>query len=222
MAKRTRTVPAILTDDPATLEKLVRQTETFTDFAQFDVMDGKFVPSHSVTCDNIAALKTKLTWEVHLMVLHPEDCLEDFKKAGAKKIVFHYEAASSPQDVIRKIKKLGMRVGLAINPETPISAFAHLVKQLDSVLFLSVNPGFYGAKFIPEVLDKIIAFRQSYPKMEIGIDGGIKESNIVQIARTGVDVIYVGSAIFLQPDPAASYRRLKALAEAAFKEKNDV
>lgn len=148
------------------------------------------------------------------MVLHPEDCLEDFKQAGAKKIVFHYEASPSPQDVIRKIKKLGMRVGLAVNPETPVSAVVSLVKQLDSVLFLSVNPGFYGAKFIPGVLDKIIAFRQSYPKMEIGIDGGIKESNIAQIARTGVDVIYVGSAIFLQPDPAASYRRLKALAES--------
>jgi len=222
MAKSIRTVPAILTDDPAKLEQLVRQAETFTDFAQFDIMDGKFVPSHSVSCGDIAALKTKLTWEAHLMVLHPEDCLNDFKKAGAKKIVFHYEAVPSPKDVIRKIKKLGMKVGLAINPETPISAVAPLVKQLDSLLFLSVNPGFYGAKFIPEVLDKIVEFRKDYPRMEIGIDGGINENNIAQIARTGVDVIYVGSAIFLQPDPAASYRRLKALAESGFKEKNSV
>ena len=214
MGKRIRTVPAILTDDPATLEKLVRQTETFTDFAQFDIMDGKFVPSHSVSCDQIAALKTKLTWEAHLMVLRPEDCLEDFKKAGAKKIVFHYEATPSPPDVIRKVRKLGMEVGLAVNPETPVSAIAPLVKQLDSVLFLSVKPGFYGARFIPEVLDKIVAFRQAYPRIETGIDGGIKENNIAQIARTGVDVIYVGSAIFLQPQPAESYRRLAALAES--------
>src|SRR4030042_1052042 len=85
MAKRIRTVPAILTDDPVTLEKLVRQTETFTNFAQFDIMDGKFVPSHSVSCDHIAALKTKLAWEAHLMVLHPEDCLDDFRRAGARK-----------------------------------------------------------------------------------------------------------------------------------------
>jgi ribulose-phosphate 3-epimerase len=222
MAKSIRIVPAILTDDPQTLEKLVRQAESFTDYAQFDVMDGEFVPSHSVSCDGIAALKTKLTWEAHLMILHPEDCLEDFKKAGAKKIIFHYEAAPSPLDVIRKIKKLGMKVGLAINPATPIIAVAPLVKHLDSVLFLSVNPGFYGAKFIPEALNKIAAFRQSFPKMEIGIDGGIKENNIAQIAGTGVDVIYVGSAIFLQPDPAASYRRLKALVESGFKEKRDV
>jgi ribulose-phosphate 3-epimerase len=215
VTKQVRVIPAILTDDPATLEKLVRQAETFTDYAQFDVMDGKFVPSYSVTCDLIAALKTKLKWEAHLMVLHPETCLADFQQAGAKKTVFHYEASPSPQDIIKNIKKLGMGVGLAVNPETPVDAFSPLVKQLDSVLFLSVNPGYYGAKFIPEVLEKIGEFRRLYPKMETGIDGGIKENNIVQIARSGVDVIYVGSAIFLQPDPAASYRRLTELAQNA-------
>jgi len=178
-------------------------------------MDGKFVPSHSVSCRDIAALKMKLTWEAHIMVLHPEDCLEDFRKAGAKKIVFHYEATPSPEDIIRQIKQLGLKVGLAVNPETPVSAIAPLVKQVDSVLFLAVNPGFYGAKFIPEVLDKMIEFRKKYPKMEMGIDGGIKENNIEQISRSGVDVIYVGSAIFLQPDPAVSYHRLEALAQSS-------
>ncbi|OGO20583.1 MAG: ribulose phosphate epimerase [Chloroflexi bacterium RBG_16_50_11] len=215
MGKSIRIVPAILTDDPATLEKLVRQAETFTDFIQMDIMDGQFVPSHSVACEAIAKLKTTLKWEAHLMVKSPEDCLADFKRAGAQKIVFHYEAVPSPEKTIRAIRKLGMQVGLAINPETSINAIAKLVKQVDSVLFLSVNPGFYGAKFIPEVLDKILAFRKAYRKMEIGIDGGIKESNIVQIARSGVDVICVGSAIFLQPDPAASYRRLTDLAASA-------
>jgi len=213
MSQKIRTVPAILTDDPKALEKLVSQTETFTHYAQFDIMDGQFVPSRSVSCEQIAGLKTKLAWEAHLMVLHPEDCLEDFHKAGAQRIVFHYEATPNPEEIIRKIKKLGMKAGLAINPETPIAAITPLVKKLDSVLFLSVNPGFYGAKFIPEVLDKIVAFRKAYPKMEIGIDGGIKENNIGQIARTGVSVIYIGSAIFLQPDPAESYRRITKLAE---------
>jgi ribulose-phosphate 3-epimerase len=212
MAKRIRILPAILTDDAATLEKLVRQAETFADFTQFDVMDGKFVPSRSVSCEQIAAVKTKLKWEAHLMVLRPEDCIEDFKRAGAQKIVFHYEATPAPEKTIRSIRKLKLQVGLAVNPQTSIHDFAPLVKQVDSVLFLSVNPGFYGAKFIPEVLDKIVEFRKVYPKMEIGIDGGIKESNIAQIARTGVNVICVGSAIFLQPDPALSYRRLMELA----------
>jgi ribulose-phosphate 3-epimerase len=214
MSQRVRIVPAILTDDPNTLVKLVSQTESFTDYAQFDLMDGEFVPSRSVSCSQIAALKIKIKWEVHLMVMRPEDCLEDFQKAGAQKTVFHYEATADPAKTIREIKRLGMKAGLAINPETSITAIKNLVVELDSVLFLSVNPGFYGAKFIPEVLDKITNFRKTYPKMEIGIDGGIKETNIAQIARTGVDIIYVGSAIFLQPDPAASYHRLKKLAES--------
>jgi ribulose-phosphate 3-epimerase len=213
MNRQVRIVPAILTDDPATLKKMVTQTETFADYAQFDIMDGEFVPSRSVSCAQIAGLKPKIKWEAHLMVMHPENCLEDFKKAGARKIVFHYEATSEPAKIIQKIKKHGMKVGLAINPETPITTIKSIVKDLSSVLFLSVYPGFYSAKFIPEVLDKIVAFRKAYPKMEIGIDGGIKENNIVQIARTGVNVIYVGSAIFLQLDPAGSYRLLKKMAE---------
>jgi len=148
------------------------------------------------------------------MVLHPEAYLKDFQQAGAQKIVFHYEATSSPREVISLVRNLGMRVGLAVNPETPVTAITPLVNKVDSVLFLSVNPGFYGSKFIPEVLDKIAAFRKAQPKMEIGIDGGIKESNIARIAQTGVDIIYVGSAIFLQPQPGESFRRLQALAKA--------
>ena len=214
MTSKIRTVPAILTDDPVTLGKMVFKTESFTDFAQFDIMDGQFVPSKSITCSEIAALGTRLTWEAHLMVLHPEKYLEEFKQAEAQKIVFHYEATPSPDLVIDLIRKLNMQAGLAINPETPVAAIAPLVKTLDSVLFLSVNPGFYGAKFIPEVLDKMVNFRKAHPVVEAGIDGGIKESNIAEIAAIGVNVIYVGSAIFLQPDPAASYRLLTRLAEA--------
>ena len=214
MSRKIRTVPAILTQDPAALAKMVSQAETFTDLVQFDVMDGRFVPSQSVSGRQIAALKTRLDWEVHLMVLEPETYLEEFRRAGARKIVFHYEATPSPEGVIRRIKKLGVLAGLAVNPETPVSAIAPLLPGLDGVLFLSVNPGFYGAKFIPEVLDKVRDFHRAYPAVEAGIDGGIKESNIAEIAGTGVNVIYIGSAVFLQPDPAASYRRLTALAEA--------
>lgn len=214
MNTRIRTVPAILTDDPIALGKMVLQTEAFTDYAQFDIMDGQFVPSQSVSCEQIASLRTKLIWEAHLMVLHPESCLEDFQRAGAQKIVFHYEATPSPDQIIRQVRRLGMQVGLAVNPETPVTAITPLLGELDSVLFLSVNPGFYGARFIPEVLDKIVAFRKAHPRLEIGIDGGIKENNIAEIAGTGVNVIYIGSAIFLQPQPAEAYRRLTRLAEA--------
>jgi len=213
MTEKVRVVPAILTDDPIDLGRMVLVTESFTDFAQFDIMDGQFVPSTSVTCEHIAALSTKLRWEAHLMVMHPEKHLEEFKNAGAEKIVFHYESTPSPEIVIDRIRKLGMEVGLAVNPETSLSVIAPMVNTVDSILFMSVVPGYYGAKFIPEVLDKIAAFKKAHPVKSIGIDGGIKESNITDIAEGGVNDICVGSAIFIQPDPAEAYRKLTKLAE---------
>ena len=213
MNKSSKVVPAILTDDPRALETMVSQSETFTDYVQIDIMDGKFVPSKSITPNHVAGLSIRLGWEVHIMMLHPEEHLELFRQAGAQKIVFHYEATTSPQEVASQARRLGLKVGLAINPETTIPTILPLASEVDSILFLSVHPGFYGSKFIPEVLDKIAEFRSSHPAMEIGIDGGIKESNIAQIARGGVDVIYVGSAIFLQPQPGESFRHLQSLAQ---------
>jgi len=212
MDKPIRVIPAILTDDPAALETMARQTEGFTDYAQFDIMDGRFVPSISVTLEHIAALSIKFDWEAHLMVKSPESQLEGFQKAGAQKVVFHYEATPSPQEVISQAKGLGLKVGLAVNPETPVADFFPLTNEVDSVLLLTVNPGFYGSPFIPEVLEKATELRRSHPQMQIDIDGGIKESNIAHVARFGVDAICVGSAIFRQPQPGESYRRLLNLA----------
>ena len=212
MTDAIRVVPAVLTDNPKTLGELMRQAETFTDYVQVDIMDGKFVPSHSVTWEDLAATRTNLKWEAHLMVEHPEKELENFKAAGARKAIFHYESVDSPNQVINLARGLGMEIGLAVNPETSVSRIKHLTGDVDSVLFLSVNPGFYGAKFIPGVLDKIRELRQARPSLEIGIDGGIKESNIAQIAASGVNVICVGSAVFMQPQPGEAYRNLLKLA----------
>jgi ribulose-phosphate 3-epimerase len=211
MTKLSRVVPAILTEDPKALETMVRQAETFTSYVQFDIMDGRFVPSRSVSYEHLFGLPMKLSWEAHLMIQHPEDYLEGFQRAGAQKVVFHYEATPSPQEVISLARDLSLEVGLAVNPETSVSAILPLMGDVDSVLFLSVNPGFYGHDFIPEVLDKVAEFRSARHGVEVGIDGGLKESNIAQVARAGADVIYVGSAIFSQPEPGESFRHLQAL-----------
>ena len=213
MTRLTRIVPSILTNDPRELETMVRQAEAFTTYVQFDIMDGQFVPSQSITLEHLTSLSIKLNWEAHLMVLHPEDYLQGFCQAGAQKIVFHYEATPSPQELISTVRDTGLSVGLAVNPDTPNSAILSLVDEVDSVLFLTVHPGFYGSKFIPEVMDKVAELRSVHPNVEISVDGGIKESNITQIARAGVDVIYVGSAIFLQPQPGESFHRLQALVQ---------
>ena len=215
MAKLTRVVPAILTNDPKALETMVRQAEVFTNYVQFDIMDGQFVPSQSITWEHLASLSMKLGWEVHLMVLHPEEHLKGFQRAGAQKVVFHYEATPSPREVISLARDLGLGVGLAVNPDTSVSSFLPLADEVDSILFLTVHPGFYGSKFIPEVTDKIAELRSARPDIEIGVDGGIKESNITEVAQSGVDVIYAGSAIFRQPQPGESFRHLQALAQGS-------
>jgi ribulose-phosphate 3-epimerase len=215
MSARIRVVPAILTDDPGKLAEMARQTEGYAGYIQLDIMDGRFVPSHSITCQQAAAVSFEIPWEAHLMVEKPEQQLECFKQAGARKVIFHYEATDSAGEVILLARRLGLGVGLAVNPETPVSAVLPLVGQLDSVLFLAVHPGFYGAKFLPEVLVKIAELRRARPDIEIGIDGGVKENNIKLIAGSGVNDIYVGSAIFLDAQPAEAFRRLEALANEA-------
>ncbi len=215
MSRPIRLVPAILTEDPKILETMIRLAETFTDYAQVDVMDGQFVPSRSISWADMEGLPVKLRWEVHLMVQHPEEYLAGFRRAGAQRAIFHYEAGQPPQKVIAAARTLGLEAGLAVNPETPVSAILSLVDELDSVLFLSVNPGFYGSQFIPEVMAKVAELRRIRPEIEIGVDGGIKEANISQVAKSGVNLIYVGSAVFLQPQPAESYRRLLALAQGS-------
>ena len=212
MAKTIRTAPAILSDDPQAFSRMVMQAGQFTDFAQFDIMDGIFVPSKSITCSDVTAIKTSLRWEVHLMVVNPENCLAGFRDAGAFKAVFHYEAVPDPGTTIELIHHLGMKAGMAVNPGTTNDAIAPFVDRLDSVLFMSVNPGYYGAPFIPEVLDKVRDFRRSFPDIEIGMDGGVNEKTIPDIVTSGTDVIYIGSAVFRQPDPGEAFRRLTALA----------
>ena len=213
MSRLKKVVPSILTEDPKTLEIMVREAESFTSYVQFDIMDGRFVPSHSIGCADIASLRPRFNWEAHLMVADPASYAADFRESGASRVVFHYEASPVPEEVIDLVKRLGLEVGLALNPETPVSAVIPLLAQLDSILLLTVNPGFYGSAFIPEVLDKVAELRQACPEIEIGVDGGIKDGNIARVARTGVNAICVGSAVFLQPQPAESYRRLLALAQ---------
>lgn len=205
----TKVVPAILTGNPELLVTMVRQAETFADYLQVDIMDGRFVPSVSITSEHLASLSIKVNWEVHLMVEHPEDYVASFKEAGTRKIIFHYEATNKHQQVIAHTRNQGLSVGLAINPETPVSAVKELISDVDSLLLLTVHPGYYGSQFLPEVMKKIPVIRNVRAGMEIGVDGGIKENNILQVARLGVDAINVGSAIFLEPKPAESYRKLQ-------------
>lgn len=200
-----RIVPAILSDKLNDFQNMVNIAKGFTDYVQIDLMDGFFVPSKSISLDALKGFKMPLDSEAHLMVKDPNRYLCAIKSLRAKKVIFHFEADPDPKTVIRDISNLDMEVGLAVNPETPIQDFEFLIPQVDSLLFLSVNPGFYGSPFIYEVLDKIRHFRALFPSAIIGIDGGISLENIKEVKEAGVDYACVGSRILLQTDPKESY-----------------
>lgn len=201
-------IPAILTDKPEELRKMITQAEDFCDLAQIDIMDGRFVPSKSISAEDMMKIKTNLKLEVHLMVEEPTKYLEAFKRAGAKRIVFHYESKESPSAVIMKIRALGLEAGIAINPETPIADIEKFFRGIDILLFLSVNPGFYGSKFLPEVCEKAKALKDRKEKPVIAMDGGIKADNILLIRDSGVDIACVGSGIYGKGDAKQNYQSL--------------
>jgi ribulose-phosphate 3-epimerase len=213
-----RVVPALLTDSPTELSCMLLQAATFTDWVQIDIMDGLFVPSTSVTNRDIADADPRIGWEAHLMVKEPLKYIEDFYAAGAKRIIIHYESVEGDAArVISNITYMGMGAGLALNPETPASVIdKNTLRCLDSVLFLAVHPGYYGAKFVPEVIAKIRSFKRLFPEINIAIDGGVKADNITQVAQAGANEICVGSAIFSQPEPAAAYTELNRRAQVGW------
>lgn len=202
-------VPAILTETKEELLRMCNLCASFCDYAQIDIMDGKFVPSKSVTVKDLTGLRLPIENEAHLMVEKPLEWLEAFKEMGTKRVIIHFEINENHEKVISEIKKAGLGAGIAINPDTRINAFKHLLNKVDSVLFMSVIPGFYGSPFIPEVLEKISEFKKMYPKICTGIDGGVKADNIIRIMASGVDYACVGSAILKAKNPETAYLAIR-------------
>lgn len=207
-------VPALLTDQRDQLIKMLEVCKGFTDFVQVDVMDGVFVPSSSITASDLKGIKPAVMSEAHLMTVDPLGWLDVFKEFGSKRIIYHFEIEADHSKIIEEIKARGFEVGIAINPPTAIKDFIFLLDEVSVVLFMSVNPGFYGAAFIPEVLDKIKAFKKAYPDKVVGIDGGVKLENLKAVSDSGVDYICVGSALMKAPDPARAYKELLEKANA--------
>jgi ribulose-phosphate 3-epimerase len=204
-------VPAILTNNREQFLRMLNLSKEFADYIQIDIMDGEFVPSKSVTAKDIEDVSTPLRSEVHLMVKNPKTWLASLRRFGAERIIYHYEIDRDHKEIISQIKEYKFKVGLAINPSTSIEDFRYLIKDVEVILFMSVEPGFYGNKFIPQVLDKIRKFRRLFPEKQIGIDGGIKYDNIKVVAKLGLDYACVGSAIFGALNPAQAYFKFKEI-----------
>ena len=200
-------VPAILAESVQDFLLRLRQAESFTDYVQIDIMDGVFVPSRSFPAAEITGIDTTLYFEIHLMVKHPSALMSCIDNPHLKKVIFHVESDVKHLDLVSQLKKRGIEAGLAVNPETEIDEFGAIAESVGTLLFLTVDPGRYGSLFKPGVLKKISQARDIFKNKTIAADGGVSIDNLKLFLDTGVDYVCVGSRIFLNNNPAESYRR---------------
>lgn len=214
--------PSILAANFAKLGEEVAEVEKAgADWIHIDVMDGHFVPNISfgaVVMDAIRPL-TKLPFDVHLMIENADRYIEDFAKAGADYITVHVEASPHLHRTIQLIRSFGVKPGVVLNPHTPVESILPILEDIDLVLFMTVNPGFGGQKFIHSVLPKVeqlaAIIKERGLDIEIEIDGGINEETIVACAKAGANVFVAGSAIYGKEDRTAALQRIKKAGQEA-------
>ncbi|HEY9765958.1 MAG TPA: ribulose-phosphate 3-epimerase [Chroococcales cyanobacterium] len=197
--------PSMLSADFAELGRELERVEAAgADWVHLDVMDGHFVPNLTFGPPVIKAMRkhSELPFDVHLMIENPDTCLKAYREAGADLITVHAEVCPHLHRTLTEIRKLGAKCGVALNPSTPLTALDYVLDQLDLVLFMSVNPGFGGQKFIPAVLGKIEEFRRIRGERPIliSVDGGIDRESSPLLKAAGAEVLVAGSAVFGKED----------------------
>lgn len=210
--------PSILSANFAKLGEEIKEVELGgADYIHVDVMDGHFVPNITIGPLIVDAIRpvTKLPLDVHLMIEDPDAYIEAFANAGADYITVHVEACKHLHRTIGLIKSFGVKAGVVLNPATPVSTIQHVIKDIDMVLLMSVNPGFGGQSFIPEVLPKIRSVKemadQLNPTLEIEIDGGVNEETARLCVEAGANVLVAGSAIYNQSDRKKAIEAIRGI-----------
>lgn len=187
------------------------------DWLHLDIMDGVFVPNISFGFPVIEAVSKICTkpLDVHFMIVHPEQYIEQTAKAGAMMMNVHYEACTHLHRTIQQIHDAGMKAGVTLNPSTPVSVLEDIICDVDMVLLMSVNPGFGGQKFIENTINKLARLRllieTSGSKALIEIDGGVQAETAPRLVKAGADILVSGSYVFKSADPLATIHGLKAL-----------
>jgi ribulose-phosphate 3-epimerase len=218
--------PSILASNFARLGEDVRAVEQGgADVIHVDVMDGHFVPNISIGVPVVASLHkaTRLPLDVHLMIERPEEYIERFVRAGASRVLIHQEATVHLDRALSMIRELGAQAGAAINPATPVATLTDVFDKVDTVLVMSVNPGFGGQKFIPGAVEKIRQLNQWRVRyngaFRIEVDGGVDAENAAELAQAGANTFVAGTSIFHTPDPAAAVRQIRKLATEALSQR---
>src|SRR5271155_3430651 len=190
-----------------------------------DVMDGHFVPNISMGIPVVVSVRkaTRLPLDVHLMIERPEQYIEEFIRAGANRVLIHQEATVHLDRALTMIRELGAETGVMINPATPVATLSEVLDKVDTVLVMSVNPGFGGQKFIPGAMQKIRQLNQWRARYNRGFrkqeGGGVDLENAATLAQAGVNTFVAGASIFQTADPAASTRQMRKLASEALSTK---
>lgn len=213
--------PSILSSDMSKMSEAVRMMEKAgISIIHLDIMDGRFVPPITFGAPVVKGLRknTSLLLDTHLMVVEPEDQVEQFIDAGADYITIHIETTNHPNRILTRIKESGLKAGIALNPATPLNTLTEpILDTVDFILIMSVNPGYGGQSYIPSSTKKIENLKEIITEgnyqIDIAVDGGIDRNNIEEVSKAGATIIVVGSAIFASPDPVKEAMYIRSLIE---------